>query len=295
MTKRERRKLLMGLLFTSPWIIGLTAFTVLPALASLYFSFCDFSVLNPPVFIGTANYTDLASDGVFWQSVWNTFVFAALFIPLSTALAISLAVLLNTATVARGAFRAIFFLPSLVPLVALGILWRWILNGEYGILNWGLQAIGLPMVNWMGNPATAKLGLVIASLWGVGNAVIIYLAGLQEIPRHLYEASRVDGANPVQRFVSVTLPMLGPSIYFNVMMALIGVLQIFALPYVMTDGAGGPLRSTTFYTMYLFDHAFVYLNMGYACAMAWVLFVIISILTGIAHQLSKDKIVYGAE
>lgn len=295
MTKRERRKLLMGLLFTSPWIIGLTAFTVLPALASLYFSFCDFSVLNPPVFIGTANYTDLASDGVFWQSVWNTFVFAALFIPLSTALAISLAVLLNTATVARGAFRAIFFLPSLVPLVALGILWRWILNGEYGILNWSLQAIGLPMVNWMGNPATAKLGLVIASLWGVGNAVIIYLAGLQEIPRHLYEASRMDGANPVQRFVNVTLPMLGPSIYFNVMMALIGVLQIFALPYVMTDGAGGPLRSTTFYTMYLFDHAFVYLNMGYACAMAWVLFVIISILTGIAHQLSKDKIVYGAE
>ena len=295
MSLRERRKLLMGLLFTSPWILGLTIFTFIPAIASLYYSLCDYSVLNPPVFIGMANYMELAGDAVFWQSVWNTFIFAVLFIPLSTALGIGLAVLLNTATFCRGVFRAIFFLPSLVPLVALGILWRWILNGEYGILNWGLQAIGLPSVNWMGDPSTAKLGLVISSLWGIGNAVIIYLAGLQEIPAHLYEASRVDGANPLQRLFHVTLPMLTPSIYFNVMMGLIGVLQIFALPYVMTDGAGGPLRSTTFYTMYLFDHAFVYLNMGYACAMAWILFVIIALLTGMAHYFSKDRIVYGSD
>jgi multiple sugar transport system permease protein len=295
MTPREKRNLLLGLLFVSPWIIGFTVFTLLPSLASLYFSFCDYSVLNPPVFIGVANYTELATDSVFWKSVWNTAVFAAIFIPLSTILAISLAVLLNTASHARGIFRAIFFLPSLVPLVALGILWRWILNGEYGILNWGLQALGLPMVNWMGNPSTAKLGLVIASLWTIGNAIIIYLAGLQEIPRHLYEAAIIDGAGPWQRLRHVTLPMLSPSIYFNVMMSLIGVMQIFALPYVMTDGAGGPLRSTTFYTMYLFDHAFGYLNMGYACAMAWVLFVIIATLTGIAHRLSKDSIVYASE
>lgn len=294
MKTREQRKLILGLLFTSPWILGITIFTIIPSLYSIYYSFCDYSVLNPPVFIGTSNYTELMTDAVFWQSVWNTFFFALIFMPLSTAVGIGLAVLLHTVKRGRAVFRALFFLPSLVPLVALGILWRWILNGEFGILNYGLEAIGLPAINWMGNPDTAKLGLVISSLWGIGNSIVIYLAGLQEVPRTLYEAARVDGANPLQQFWNVTIPMLSPVIYFNVMMGLIGVLQVFALPYVMTDGAGGPLRSTTFYTMYLYDHAFGYLNMGYACAMAWVLFVLIFLLTTAAHYFSKDRIVYGA-
>src|SRR5690606_14253581 len=147
---------------------------------SLYFSFCDYSVLNPPVFIGAANYTTLATDSLFWHSLWNTLYFAVIFLPLSTALGIGLAMMLNAAVRGQALFRALIFMPSLVPLVALAILWRWILNGEYGILNWGLQAIGLPSVDWMGNPDTSKLGLVIASLWGIGNMVVIYLAGLQE-------------------------------------------------------------------------------------------------------------------
>ncbi|MDX2176405.1 MAG: sugar ABC transporter permease [Candidatus Sumerlaeia bacterium] len=294
MTARERKKLMMGLLFTSPWMVGLLSFTVFPAIYSLYYSFCDYSVLNPPVFIGLANYQELLFDSVFWKSTWNTLYFAAIFLPLSTGAGIVLAVLLNAATRWKGALRAMIFVPSLVPLVALGILWRWILNGEYGILNWGMQLVGLPMVNWMGEPETAKLGLVIGSLWGIGNSVVIYLAGLQEIPPSLYEAARVDGASNLQQFRHVTLPMLSPVIYFNVLMGLIGVMQVFALPYVMTDGAGGPLRSTTFYTMYLFDHAFSYLNMGYACAMAWVLFAIIASLSAVAHRLTQDRVIYGA-
>lgn len=294
MTRRERQQLMMGLFFTSPWILGLTMFTLIPAVFSMYFSLCDYSVLNPPVFIGAGNYVDLASDGVFWQSLWNTLYFAALFLPLSTAMGIGLALMLNAAVRGQAIYRALIFMPSLVPLVALGILWRWILNGEYGILNVGLQAIGLPGVNWMGDPATAKLGLVVASLWGIGNTVVIYLAGLQEVPRSLYEASTVDGANVWHQFVHVTIPMLSPVIYFNVLMGLIGVMQVFALPYVMTDGAGTPLRATYFYTMYLFDHAFTYLNMGYACAMAWVLFLMISTLTLVANYFVRDRIVYGA-
>lgn len=293
MTSRQRRQLLLGLAFTSPWIVGLTLFTLIPSVFSFYYSFCDYSVLNPPVFIGVANYTDLATDGVFWQSLWNTLFFAALFLPLSTALGIGLALMLNSAARGQAVYRALIFMPSLVPLVALGILWRWILNGEYGVLNHGLGMLGLPSINWMGEPATAKLGLVIASLWGIGNTVVIYLAGLQEVPRSLYEASTVDGANAWHQFIHVTVPMLSPVIYFNVLMGLIGVMQVFALPYVMTDGAGTPLRSTYFYTMYLFDHAFTYLNMGYACAMAWILFLMISTLTLVANHLVRDKIVYG--
>jgi len=294
MTRKQRRNLMLGLFFTSPWIIGLIMFTLVPAIFSLYFSFCDYSVLNPPVFIGAANYTTLATDGLFWQSLWNTLYFAVIFLPLSTILGIALAMMLNTALHGQAIFRALIFVPSLVPLVALAILWRWMLNGEYGILNWGLQAIGLPAIDWMGNPNTAKLGLVIASLWGIGNTVVIYLAGLQEVPRTLYEACRVDGANKWQQFLNVTIPMLSPVIYFNVMMGVIGVMQIFALPYVMTDGTGTPLRSTYFYTMYLFDQAFGFLNMGYACAMAWVLFVMIMTLTLIANHFLRSRIVYGA-
>lgn len=294
MTRKQRRKLLLGLFFTSPWIIGLTMFTLVPAAFSLYFSFCDYSVLNPPVFIGAANYTTLATDSLFWHSLWNTLYFAVIFLPLSTALGIGLAMMLNAAVRGQALFRALIFMPSLVPLVALAILWRWILNGEYGILNWGLEAVGLPRVDWMGNPGTAKLGLVIASLWGIGNTVVIYLAGLQEVPRSLYEAARVDGANKWQQFLNVTIPMLSPVIYFNVMMGVIGVMQVFALPYVMTDGAGTPLRSTYFYTMYLFDQAFAFLNMGYACAMAWVLFLMILALTLLANYFLRSRIVYGS-
>ena len=291
MTREQKRNLVKGLLFTAPWILGLTIFTMIPAFMSLYYSFCDFSVLNPPVFIGTANFSSLATDEVFWKSLNNTLIFAAVALPLGTVLGIALALLLNQQIIARPLFRTIFFLPSLVPLVALAILWQWIFNGEFGVLNHALSWFGIDGPNWLTDTTWAKPALIITGLWGVGNSVVIYLAGLQDVPRDFYEAARVDGANWWQQTRHITLPMISPVIYFNVIMGTIGVLQIFAVPYVMTGG--GPARATLFYTMYLFDQAFRYLNMGYACAMAWVLFVIVAGLTLLTHRMSKGHVYYG--
>lgn len=291
MTREDRRNLVKGLLFTAPWLVGLAVFTTIPALMSLYYSFCDYSVLNPPVFIGTTNFADLARDEVFWQSLNNTLIYAVAALPLGTVLGIVLALLLNQQIIARPVFRTIFFLPSLVPLVALAILWQWIFNGEFGVLNHALGWFGIDGPNWLTDTTWAKPALIITALWGVGNSVVIYLAGLQDVPRDFYEAARVDGANWWQQTRHITLPMISPVIYFNVIMGTIGVLQIFAVPYVMTGG--GPARATLFYTMYLFNQAFRYLNMGYACAMAWVLFVIVAGLTLLAHRLSKGHVYYG--
>ena len=291
MTREQKRNMVKGLLFTAPWILGLSVFTMIPAFMSLYYSFCDYSVLNPPVFIGTANFSSLATDEVFWKSLNNTLIYAVAALPLGTVLGIALALLLNQQIIARPLFRTIFFLPSLVPLVALAILWQWIFNGEFGVLNHALSWFGIDGPNWLTDTTWAKPALVITGLWGVGNSVVIYLAGLQDVPRDFYEAARVDGANWWQQTRHITLPMISPVIYFNVIMGTIGVLQIFAVPYVMTGG--GPARATLFYTMYLFDQAFRYLNMGYACAMAWVLFVIVAGLTLLAHRLSKGHVYYG--
>jgi multiple sugar transport system permease protein len=291
MTRQEKRNLRNALLFVSPWLIGLAVFTILPAAFSVYYSLCDYSVLNPPVFIGAGNYTDLASDKVFWKSLWNTMFFAALALPLGTVVSISLALLLNTRIVGRSLFRTIFFLPSLVPLVALAILWNWIFNGQYGVLNHMLGWLGIDGPNWLGDIHWSKPALVVTGLWTTGNAVVIYLAGLQDVPRHLYEAATIDGASWWGQTRHVTLPMISPVIYFNLVMGCIGVLQIFALPYVMTGG--GPARSTLFYTMYLFDQAFRFLNMGYACAMAWILFLLIALLTWGAHRLTRKHVYYG--
>lgn len=285
--------MITGVLFLSPWIIGFAFFMVLPVALSMYFSLCDYSVLNPPALVGLQNYQDLVSDEIFWLSLNNTLIFAAVGLPMTTVLSLGLALLLNGNIPLRGVFRTVFFIPSLVPLVAVAVLWQEVLNTEYGIVNRLLLFLGLGPFDWLGNPDLAKPALVITGLWSVGNAVVIYLAGLQDVPRSLYEAARVDGASIFQQFVNVTLPMLSPVIYFNVIMGTIGVLQVFALPYVMTGG--GPARSTLFYTMYLFDQAFSYLNMGYASAMAWVLFAIIAFLTYVGHVASRKHVTYGSD
>ncbi len=291
MTRRERRNLLVGLSFVAPWIVGITVFILLPSAMALYYSLCDYSVLKEPVFIGLANYRDLSTDPVFWQSLWNTIYYAAFALPLGTVLSLVLALLLNQDVFGRSIFRTVFFLPSLVPLVALAILWQWMFNGRFGVLNYGLANLGIDGPNWLNDTMWSKPALVVTSLWGVGHAMVIYLAGLQEVPRSLYEAARIDGASWLQQTVNVTLPMITPVIYFNLLMGCIVVLQVFAVPYVMTGG--GPARSTLFYTMYLYDQAFVYLNMGYACAMALVLFVMIAALTAVAHFISIRYVYYG--
>ena len=202
-----------------------------------------------------------------------------------------LAILLNQEIIARSFFRTVFFIPSLVPLVALAILWNFLLRGNDGVLNAILAQFGINGPNWLGSTVWSKSALVLTGLWGCGQSVVIYLAGLQEVPRDYYDAARVDGANWYQQIWHITLPLISPVIYFNLIMGCIGTLQVFAVPFIMT--AGGPMRSTLFYAMYLFDQAFRYLNLGYACAMAVILFFMIAGLTYMAHKLSKKHVHYG--
>jgi len=297
MTSREKRDLRCGLAFCAPWLIGLGVFTVYPVVASLFYSFCDYSVLQTPVWIGLENYQRMAGDVVFWQSLKNTLFYAALSLPLGMMVSLLLAMLLNTQVRGMTVFRVIFYLPSIIPIVASAMLWLWIFNGQYGLLNWALRPIlgifGQTPPTWLADPVWAKPALVLMSLWGVGNSMVIYLAGLQDVPKELYESAEIDGASWWGRLWYITLPMLSPVIYFNLIMGIIGTLQVFTQVFVMTGGPGGdPARSTLFYALYLFSTAFYDLRMGYASAMAWVLFVLIVALTILATKLTEKRVHY---
>jgi len=302
MTPGERRNLTKGLLFISPWILGFLAFNLYPLIASIWFSLCDYSVLSEPVFLGAQNYVDLWNDPVFWKALRNTVIFAAVAIPLSTFLSIGLAVLLNQPIAGQGIYRTIFFLPSLVPAISLAILWQWMLNGPMGLVN-NLIRPFLNIINavvgshlqapdWLNDPNFALGGLILTGLWGTGQAVVIYLAGLQEVPAELYEAAELDGTNAWQRFLHITLPMLSPVIFFNVLMSIIGALQTFAVPYILTGGGDGPGRSLLFLATYIYQNAFDYWNMGYASALALCLFVLIIGLSLVTVHYGEKKVHY---
>ncbi|NQT85359.1 sugar ABC transporter permease [bacterium] len=318
MSKKSRRDLRNGLLFISPWVVGFSIFMLYPLLASLYYSFCDYSVLQPPVWIGTENYTELVGDDIFRTSLGNTFYYAMVALPLGMMFAIAVALLLNTKVRGMAMYRTIFFLPSIVPTVAMAILWMWMFNGQHGVLNHAIKELGiLGAINavrgwlhtgfgwvglnwidpspvslpaWLDSPTWAMPALIIMGMWGIGHAMVIYLAGLQDIPVSLYEAAEIDGASWWGKTWHVTLPMLSPVIYFNLIMGIIGTFQIFAGPYIMTQG--GPERATLFYTLHLFNLAFEDLRMGSACAMAWILFVIILVATLLATKLSQRHVHY---
>ncbi|MEO0796165.1 MAG: sugar ABC transporter permease [Verrucomicrobiota bacterium] len=305
MTRQERQRLRTGLMFISPWIVGFLVLNLYPFLSSAYLSFHDYAVLSKPVFIGTENYSDMLADELFWKSIWNTIYFAAISIPLNLIIALFLAILLNFDLPGKKIFRTIYFLPSLVPLVCLGVLWRWLLNGQLGLVNTVLRPItdtanalfgsDVAPPNWLVDPEFAKLGLIFASAWGVGNAVVIFLAGLQDVPRTLYEAADLDGCNFWQKTWHVTLPIISPVIYFNGIMSLIMSFQVFAVPYVMTDGQEGPGRSLLFTATYIFFNAFENWRMGYACAIGLILFLIILALTLLATKVSERHIYYAGK
>lgn len=303
MNRTERQNLVKGLAFTSPWLIGFLIFTAVPAILSLWYSLCDYSLLQDPMYVGTKNYQLLMSDEVFWKSLANTFIYAALALPAGMMISLGLALLLNERIYGQGVYRTIIFIPTLVPVVASAMLWLWLLNGDLGLINALLAKIGIKGPAWLSadmftygsGPKPAKFywampALAFMSFWGVGHTVTIYLAGLQDIPPDLYEAAEIDGAGRFSRLFNVTLPMLSPVIFFNLIMAIIGTLQVFAIPYIITGG--GPARATYFYTMYLYDNAFRFLRMGYASAMAWVQLLIILALTGIAFWTSKRWVHY---
>jgi len=288
---RRSRDLLTGLAWISPWLAGFLGFTLLPLAMAAYLSCCEFNGLRPPVFTGGENLRTLGTDPMFWKVLKNTALYAACALPLGTVLALLLAVLLNTRVPGRTFWRAVIFLPTLVPLVAVAMIWMWLFNARFGLINVGLGALGISGPNWLSDPGWTLPSMVLLSLWSVGNAVIIYLAGLQDVPRALYEAAHVDGANAYQRFVYVTLPMISPAIFFNVVVGIIFVWQVFAIPQIMLP-TGGPGRNAYFYTMYLYDLAFLHQRFGYACGLAWVQLGIILVLTALAFRLSRRLVFY---
>jgi multiple sugar transport system permease protein len=288
MKKREAK---VGILFAMPWIFGFLIFMLYPILASLFYSFTNYSVLREPKWIGASNYKELASDTVFHQTLTNTLYYVVGAVPLGSVVAIGLAMLLNTKVKGMALYRTMFFLPSLVPMVALGTLFLWVFNGDYGLLNNAMKALRMTPPNWLGDPAWSKWTLIMISTWGCGQAMVIYLAALQDVPQSLYEAADLDGAKLWQKTKNVTLPMISPVILFNVLMGIIGSLQVFAVPYVMFPG-GAPARSTYFFSSYLYDNAFQYQRMGYASAIGWVMFVITLILTLIALKASDRHVHY---
>lgn len=281
-----RREGLVGYIFISPWLVGFLVFTAGPILASLVLSFCSYDVLHPIQFVGLDNYAALPSDSVFWKSLTNTLWMVGA-VPLGMAVGLGVALLLNLDVGGQKFYRTAYYLPAIVPIVAAAILWIWLLQPQFGLINALLRYVGVRGPEWLQDPAWAKPALIMMGLWSAGSGMIIWLAGLKGIPRELYEAAEIDGAGARSRFTHITLPMLSPYIFFNLIMGVIGAFQVFTNAYVMTNGEGGPVDSTLFYVFALFKYAFRYFNMGYASAMAWVLFVIILVLTMINWRFRK--------
>ena len=289
----KRRETLWAMFFLSPWIIGFLVFTLFPIVASLWFSFTNYNIVNPAgaKFIGLDNWDFLFNkDNVFRQSLGNTLYYALGLVIIGTSTDIFLAMLLNTKIRGRATYRLIYFIPVLIPAVAGALIWVWILNPQRGILNFGLDVIGIKGPNWLGSIHWVKPALIMMAVWGSGRAIIIFLAGLQEIPTHLYEAARIDGAGVLSVFRHVTLPLLTPVILFNVIVGLIFSFQAFTEPYVMTQG--GPANASMMYGLHLYYQAFENLRMGYASAMAWLLFGIILLSTLIVFRGSRRWVYY---
>jgi len=292
---RDRRRLYNGLLFISPWIIGFLLFRVYPFFASLYYSFTFYPVLRSPKWIGFDNYINMFDDPRFLTSLWNSAYYAGLAVPLGAIVGILLAMLLNMRVRGLSVFRTIFFLPSITPVVATSIVWLWMYNPRSGVINFILEQFGVNGPAWLGDPNWSKPALILMSLWGLGGAVVIYLAALQDVPKDLLEASDLDGASARQKLWFVTIPMISPVILFNVITGLIAAFQLFTQVHVMTGGTGSPADSTLMMSIYLYQSAFEFFKMGYASAQAWVLFLIIVFFTLILFRVSGRLVYYGGK
>ncbi len=287
-----KRKNLVGYAFIAPWILGFLVFTAGPFLVSIYLSFTRYNIITPAVWVGAANYKVLLTGNPrFWKALTVTFQYALLAIPLGVVAGVALALLLNLDLKGISVFRTIFYLPSIVPSVATSMIFLWILNPEIGLINGLLRNIGIIGPAWLQDMHWSLRSLIFMSLWGVGGSMIIYLAGLKDIPAHLYEAAIIDGASAWRRARHITLPMLTPVIFFNLVMGVIGTFQYFTEAYIMTQG--GPEDSTLFYALYLFQRAWRYLDMGYASAMAWILFFLVMVLTGVLFRTQRRWVHYG--
>jgi multiple sugar transport system permease protein len=268
-------------------------FFVGPIIASFILSFTQWNIVGTPEWIGLENYqTIFTNDPRFVKAVQVTLTYSVFYLPLEVACGIGLAVLMNRKLRGIGIFRTLFYMPSVVPQVAAALVWLWMLNARYGVVNTLLDKIGMAGPNWLGSPAYILPSLILIALWGVGGTAVIYLAGLQNIPEVFYEAATVDGANSLQKFLRITLPLLSPTIFFQVVLGLIGVFQTFTPAFIAAGGSGGPLQAGLFYMLYLYNRGFVTLRMGYASALAWILTVFILIVTVLVLRSSRYWVYY---
>lgn len=282
-----------GYLFLAPWLIGFFGLTLGPALVSLYLSFTDYDLLSNPRWVGAANYVRIAtSDPKFSAAMHVTFLYVALSVPLKLAFALLVAMMLNRGLRGLPLYRAIFYLPSLIGAsVAVAVLWRQLFAGD-GLLNQALKLFGIHGPSWISNPDTALYTLVALSVWQFGSPMIIFLAGLRQIPKDVYEAAEIDGASRNQQFWRITLPLLTPVLFFNVVVQTIDAFKAFTPAFIISGGTGGPIDATLFYTLYLYQEAFAYFRMGYASALAWVLVVIIAAFTALSFLTSRYWVHY---
>ncbi len=292
--KRRRRDMirnLEGWLFASPWIIGLVTFFLGPMLASIYLSLTSYNIVQSARFIGLRNYTDMLKDPLIWQSLKITTIYAIASVPLSLFLGLLLAILLNQKVRGIAFWRTIYYLPAIISGVAVALLWEWLFNGRYGLVNYMLDRVfGIEGPNWLADPRTAIWSFVIIAIWQVGASMLINLAALQGVPTSLYEAAEIDGANSWRKFLNVTVPLISPVIFFNLIMGIISALKSFDLFFIMTEG--GPNNTTLTYMLYLYRLSFESLRMGYGSAMAWLLFVYLIVLTAIVFKSSSKWVYY---
>jgi len=289
----RRREALEGYLYLAPWIVGFVAFVGGPILASAYLSFTKYNVMRPPQFIGLNNYVyAFTKDDLFVPSIIRTFYFAILSVPPAMVLSLLVAILLNQRFVANTLWRTMFFLPTLTPVVAAAILWRWMLNPDVGLINYLLAQVGIKGPGWLSSIEWAIPALALVSLWVSvgGTRMIIFLAGLQDVPQELMEAADIDGAGRWDKFWNVTLPMVTPTVFFNLVLGIIFALRTFDLAFVSTQG--GPARATWFISLHIYQNAFVSFDMGYASALSWMFFLILFVLTYLQFRLSGSWVYY---
>ncbi|TCZ75396.1 sugar ABC transporter permease [Paenibacillus albiflavus] len=281
-------------LFISPWIVGIVVFTIGPLFFSLIMSLFDWPVTSSPKFVGLDNYTKMfTSDPQFYNSLTITLKFAAFYVPLSLVVSLILALLISQPVRGAKVFRTIFYLPAVLSGVAVSIIWGWIFNSKYGILNYALSLLGIEGPKWLVDPKSAIFTIVIASAWGVGTMMLIFYTNIKSIPQDLYESAAIDGAGPIKQFTSITLPLITPTLFFNLITSTISALQQLSLVLLLTSG--GPLKSTYFYGLFVYNNAFKHHKLGYASANAWFMFIIILILTALIFRSSSTWVFYENE
>jgi len=284
----------MGLLLISPWLVGFLAFTAGPMVVSFLLSLAKWDILSPPTFVGLSNFQQILYDPLFSKAVYNTLVYTVVNVPLSLTGSLSLALILNRRVPGVSVFRTLFYLPELTPVVAASLIWAWILNTHFGIVNYFLSKLSLPPVPWLESTKWALASLILINLWTVGGSrMLIFLAGLQGVPEELYEAAALDGASAWIRLLHVTLPMISPVIFFNFLLGIIGSFQVFTPAYVITNG--GPADSTLVYVLYVYRNAFQYFRMGYASAMAWVMLLVLLGFAWMQLRLMQRWVYYEGE